>query len=175
MGMTAAAKRYIGESPLSAFTWFLVCLYFIGELVAVRSKKLNRTRRLRQLNTRKNQIQLESERRAQQEEEKARIKTDVKDVEVNDVEVRVRGQDPPKAQPKRFTLVDMVKNAVQNVKDTTKRKIKRAKKAKASKPDPELVSDKSKKKKKKKEKKKKEKKPIKEEKQKESGKSKTKS
>ena len=93
---------YIGESPLSAFTWFLVCLYFIGELIAVRSKKLNRTRRLRQLNTRKNQIQLESERRAQQEEEKTRIKTDVKDVEVNDVEVRVRGQDPPKAQRKFY-------------------------------------------------------------------------
>merc|ERR1712106_499912 len=175
MGMTAAAKRYIGESPLSAFTWFLVCLYFIGELIAVRSKKLNRTRRLRQLNTRKNQIQLESERRAQQEEEKTRIKTDVKDVEVNDVEVRLRGQDPPKAQPKRFTLVDMVKSAVQNVKDTTKRKIKRAKKAKAAKPDPELVSDKSKKKKKKKEKRRRKRSRSKKKKQKESGKSKTKS
>ena len=83
----------LGQSPFSAFTWFLVCLYFIGEMIAVRAKKLTSKRRLRQQATRKNNIQLEAEQKAKQEEVKAAAG-------VEDVKIKVNGEKPPKkAEP----------------------------------------------------------------------------
>ena len=83
MVSVSEANKQLGKSPFSVFSFILVCLYVLGELVALRAAKLSNKRNLRKLDTRKNQIQKEVEQKAKQNEDKKKAGVAVDDVQIN--------------------------------------------------------------------------------------------
>ena len=83
MVSVSEANKQLGKSPFSVFSFVLVCLYVLGELVALRAAKLSNKRNLRKLDTRKNQIQKEVEQKAKQNEDKKKAGVAVDDVQIN--------------------------------------------------------------------------------------------
>ena len=101
MVSVSEANKQLGKSPFSVFSFILVCLYILGELVALRAAKLSNKRNLRKLDTRKNQIQKEVEQKAKQNEDKKKAGVAVDDVQINTKE----GSKAPPAGKSEFSEI----------------------------------------------------------------------
>ena len=109
MVSVSEANKQLGKSPFSIFSFILVCFYILGELVALRAAKLSNKRKLRKLDTRKNQVQKEVEQKAQQNADKKKA-----GVAVDDVQVDTEGgsKAPPRGKSKLDNVDPILNNHV---------------------------------------------------------------